>query len=59
MALQEFESQRPGREQSAGGNLGAEFVLYNGLKTGPFSLLAHWVRVILKALGFFTDGRVN
>ena len=47
------------REQSAGCNLGTEYVLYNGLGTGAFSLLAHLVMEILKALGFFTNVQVN
>ena len=34
-------------------------MLYNGLGTEAFSLLAHLVMVILKALGFFTNGQVN
>ena len=46
-------------EQSAGGNLGAEFVLYNGLGTEAFNLLVHLVMAILKAPGLFTNGHVN
>ena len=53
--LQEFESPRTGREQSVGCSFGAEFVLYNGLGTGAFSLLTHLVMGILKPLGFFTN----
>ena len=34
-------------------------MLYNGLGTEAFSLLAHLVMGILKALGLFTNGQVN
>ena len=34
-------------------------MLYNGLGTEAFNLLAHLVMVILKALGLFTNGQVN
>ena len=59
MALQGFEPQRPGRKQSAGCSLGAEFVLYNGSKTGAFRLLKHVTMAILQAPGLFTNGQVN